>query len=177
MSLEELERELTSSPPSSTSTSTSPRPTPAMPHPQSLSPSHSPAHHAPPPSSAPPLPPPGIVQHPPPGLPHPLPPGPGVRVGVPPMMPWPPPHVQGGRGHPPLQGAFRPLMPRPSIPLLRQGILTPGHLIRIPGTRPPFPVHPVPAPYPGAPPPMLPAHPLFNHVSPNQQLVGMLVAT
>lgn len=105
MSVEELERELTTSPPSSSSVSLSPNP---QPHPQALSPS--PSHQ---------LPPPGIIQHPPPGLPHPLPPRP---MQPHPFMPWPPGAPPGPL--PPPHG-LRPFPP-PRVPIMRQGMLMPG---------------------------------------------------
>lgn len=109
MSVEELERELTNSPPSSSSASMSPRPQPHPPHTLSPSPSHQ-------------LPPPGIIQQPPPGLPHPLAPRQQHH-----FMPWPPgappPHV-------PLP-AFLPFSP-PRVPIMRPGILIPGEQVTPP---------------------------------------------
>ena len=107
MSVEELERELTTSPPSISPASLSPHP---QPHPQALSPS--PSHQ---------LPPPGIIQHPPPGLPHPLPPRP---MQPHPFMPWPPGAPPPHGPLPPPHG-FRPFPP-PRVPIMRQGILMPG---------------------------------------------------
>ncbi len=101
ISLEDLEREIISSP----SSSSTPDSSTTSPHPRPYPPSSSPSHMTSPPTHM--VPPPiGMGQHPPPGLPHPLPPR-----GVP-MMPW-------LHQRPPLRGF--PFLPPPNVPILRPG--------------------------------------------------------